>query len=94
MYYTLLLFPCYTDRHTIFVSPNKDKLSIEEQLEGKIVNQTQFERAMGELGITIINVRSPQAKGRIERLWETFQDRLKVEHANLFITELNVSTLS
>ncbi|SHF39063.1 Transposase [Caldanaerobius fijiensis DSM 17918] len=46
----------YTDRHTIFVSPNKDKLSIEEQLEGKTVNQTQFERAMSELGITIINI--------------------------------------
>lgn len=69
----------YSDRHTIFVSPNKDKLSIEEQLEGKMVNQTQFQRAMEELGITIINARSPQAKGRIERLWETFQDRLIVE---------------
>jgi hypothetical protein len=37
----------YSDHYTIFVSPNSGKLSIEEQLEGKTVNLTQFERAMG-----------------------------------------------
>ncbi|MDP2659907.1 MAG: ISNCY family transposase, partial [Dehalococcoidia bacterium] len=38
--------------------------------------QTQFERAMRELGVKGILANSPQAKGRIERLWKTFQDRL------------------
>jgi len=68
----------YHDRHSIFeVSP--DKLpSIEEQLEAK-TPVTQFGRLMEELGITSISAQSPQAKGRIERLWATFQDRLVSE---------------
>jgi len=69
----------YSDCHTIFVSPNKGKLSVEDQLAGKTVNLTQFGRAMDELGINIINAGSPQAKGRIERLWGTLQSRLPVE---------------
>lgn len=69
----------YTDRHTIFRSPNASKVSIEEQLDGKIINDTQFGRAMKELGIAIITARSPQAKGRVERLWNTLQSRLPVE---------------
>lgn len=69
----------YSDRHTIFVSPNKDKLTIEEELEGKTVNLTQFGTALNELGISHIQARSPQAKGRIERLWGTLQSRLIVE---------------
>lgn len=69
----------YTDYHTIFFSPNKDKLSIEQELAGKIVPITQFGRALSELGITHIGARSPQAKGRIERLWQTLQSRLVIE---------------
>jgi transposase len=69
----------YSDQHAIFVSPLKGKLSIEEQLQGKVVNDTQFGRAMRELGINMIYANSPQAKGRIERLWETLQSRLPVE---------------
>lgn len=41
--------------------------------------QNQFARACGELGITVINALSPQAKGRVERMWRTFQDRLVAE---------------
>jgi hypothetical protein len=75
----------YHDRHSIFeVSP--DKLpSIGEQLEGK-TPVTQFGRLMAELGITAIPALSPQAKGRIERLWRTFQDRLVSE---LRLAEIN-----
>jgi len=69
----------YSDRHTIFFSPKKDKLSLEEQLAGKRVNLTQFGRAMEQLGIHMIGARSPQGKGRIERLWQTLQSRLTVE---------------
>ena len=65
----------YHDRHSIF-EVSADKLpSLEEQLEGKRP-VTQFGRLMEELGITSISALSPQAKGRIERLWGTFQDRL------------------
>ncbi|MDK2986861.1 MAG: hypothetical protein PWQ96_2506 [Clostridia bacterium] len=49
------------------------------RLEGKTVNPTQFGKAMQELGINIIKARSPQAKGRIEKLWQTLQSRLKAE---------------
>lgn len=69
----------YTDRHAIFLSTLAGKLSIEDQLSGKIVNDTQFGRSMGELGITLIPARSPQAKGRVERLWQTLQSRLPIE---------------
>ncbi|MGO1651880.1 ISNCY family transposase [Senegalia sp. (in: firmicutes)] len=90
----------YCDRHTIFISPKDDKLSLEDQLEGKTVNLTQFGRAMDELGINIIKAYSPQAKGRIERLWGTLQSRLPVEfkihgittieQANTFLAEFIV----
>jgi transposase len=76
----------YSDRHSIFLSHQKDKLTVEEQLQGKVCNDTQFGRAMNELGINIIPARSPQAKGRIERLWETLQSRLPVEFK---IAEIN-----
>lgn len=69
----------YADRHSIFRSPKEDRIPIEEQLKGKMANKTQFGRAMEELNVTIIPARSPQAKGRIERLWQTLQSRLKVE---------------
>lgn len=43
---------------------------------GKRANFSQVKRALGELGIHIIFAQSPEAKGRIERLWGTLQDRL------------------
>lgn len=71
----------YADRHAIFLSQNAGKLSVEDQLAGKVVNDTQFGRAMSELGVTLIPARSAQAKGRVERLWETLQSRLPIEFA-------------
>ena len=53
-------------------------LTLEEQLVDRRT-PTQFGRALAELGISSIAARSPQAKGRIERAWGTFQDRLVVE---------------
>jgi transposase len=65
----------YHDRHSIF-DISEDKLpSIEEQLTGK-KPLTQLGRLLEELGIESISANSPQAKGRVERLWRTFQDRL------------------
>lgn len=68
----------YRDRHAIFAVSNKREPSLAEQLAGGR-EPTQFGRALQELGIESITARSPQAKGRIERLWGTFQDRLVSE---------------
>jgi transposase len=65
----------YADRHSIFHTTREP--TIIEQLKD-VVPLTQFGRAMEELGISVIKAWSPQAKGRIERLWGTFQDRLVV----------------
>jgi transposase len=66
----------YSDRHSIFHALREP--TIVEQLKNT-VPLTQFGRAMDELGIQIIKAYSAPAKGRIERLWRTFQDRLAVE---------------
>jgi transposase len=67
----------YGDRHGVFVR-HDEHWSVEEQLSGKR-QPTQFGRALAQLGVTYIAANSPQAKGRIERLWGTFQDRLSSE---------------
>jgi hypothetical protein len=69
----------YVDRHTIFRAPSAEKFTIEDELSGKKIKDTQFGRAMRSLGINLIYAQTPQAKGRIERLWETLQSRLPVE---------------
>ena len=71
----------YSDRSRIFfVHPKQeDGLSIQEQLEGQEVRLTQFGRIMQRLGVEMIKAYSPEAKGRIERLWGTLQSRLTVE---------------
>lgn len=74
----------YPDRYSVFfVNPKKkDELSIEEELAGIAANaETQFGRIVRTLGIDMFPAHSPQAKGRIERLWETLQSRLPVELA-------------
>jgi len=68
----------YHDRHTIFEPPFKTPLTLEEQLLDARV-PTQLGRAFAELGIGSISARSPEARGRIERLWGTPQDRLVAE---------------
>ncbi len=67
----------YSDRHTIFRSPLK--LSEEEKSDGKEEPLSNFGMGLRELGIHQIFALTPQAKGRIERLWGTFQDRLTAE---------------
>jgi len=66
----------YLDKHTAYKSPAKP--TIEDRLAGR-EPQSQFERAMRELGVQVIHAHSPQAKGRVERLFRTFQDRLVKE---------------
>ena len=63
----------YLDRHTTYKSTGKP--TIEDELANKLP-KSQFERALEELGVRVIHAYSPQAKGRIERLFKTLQDRL------------------
>jgi hypothetical protein len=68
----------YHDGHAVFERREYETESLEEQLQGKR-HDTQFGRLVAELGIVSIRSRSPQARGRIERMWGTFQDRLVSE---------------
>lgn len=68
----------YSDRHTIFRSPN-EKLSLEQELAGERKPLSNFGKAMADLHIEHIKAVTPQAKGRVERLWVTLQDRLVIE---------------
>jgi hypothetical protein len=63
----------YAAKHTTYRSPAEP--TIEEHLMG-VEPTSQFGRALGELAVELIPAHSPQAKGRIERLFKTFQDRL------------------
>ena len=63
----------YADKHTTYQSPAQP--TVEEQLAG-VEPTSQFGRALGELGVELIPAHSPQAKGRVERLFGTFQDRV------------------
>ncbi|MBI4634408.1 MAG: hypothetical protein HY742_11010 [Deltaproteobacteria bacterium] len=84
----------YLDRHTTDTSPRK--LTAWEEVEGR-ESLSQFERALKELGVEVIHALSPQAKGRIERLFGVLQDRLvkemrlrgikTKEEANAFLNE-------
>lgn len=88
----------YPDKYSVFFPPKKvnDHITIEEQLHGREKGITQFGRIVEELGIEMFPASSPQAKGRIERLWETLQSRLTTEfrinniktidEANTFLT--------
>ncbi|MFH1238919.1 MAG: ISNCY family transposase [bacterium] len=63
----------YLDKHSTYKSTKK--ATIEEQLNDQ-EPLSQFGRALKELGVKVIHANSPQAKGRVERLFKTFQDRL------------------
>ena len=66
----------YTDCHSVFWTDREP--TVDEQLSNK-KPLTEVGRGLEELGVTLILAHSPQAKGRIERLWNTFQDRLVSE---------------
>jgi hypothetical protein len=84
----------YLDKHTTYKSPAK--LSVKDAIDGT-EPMSEFQRAMKELGVKVIHAHSPQAKGRIERLFRTFQDRVikemrlkgisTIEEANKFLTK-------
>jgi len=84
----------YLDGHSTYKSTAKP--TIQEQLEG-VEPLSEFERALKELEVEVSHAHSPQAKGRIERLFRTFQDRLikemclrgirTIEEGNRFLSE-------
>lgn len=61
----------YLDKHITYQATTP--IGIEEELEGKRKLLSQFRRACEELGIQVIHAHSPQAKGRVERQFRTFQ---------------------
>ena len=61
----------YSDRHSIFSINAKEQHTLQQP--------SQFARALQQLGIQLITANSPQAKGRIERLFQTVQNRLPKE---------------
>jgi hypothetical protein len=72
-----------------FVNTKKpEHWSIEEQVAGNTLDKTQFGHIADTLGCALIPAGSPQAKGRIERLWETLQSRLPVWFALKGITTM------
>ena len=66
----------YTDCHSVFWTDREPTL--QEQLSNRKPT-TEVGRGLEELGVTLILAHCPQGKGRIERLWNTFQDRLVSE---------------
>ena len=68
----------YSDRHGIFIVEKNRPPTLAEQLTGKR-SLTQVGRALDEAGIAWIGAHSAEAKGRVERLWGTLQDRLVTE---------------
>jgi len=65
----------YSDRHSVFwIRPKDGETLLDAQ--GRERQPTQVGRAFAELGVEMIFASSPQAKGRVERLWGTLQDRL------------------
>ena len=87
----------YMDRSAIFCATpkNKSKLTLDEQLAGLKEHRTQFQRIMDDLHCRQILAWSPQAKGRVERMWRTLQGRLpylfkknrikNMKEANIFL---------
>ena len=79
----------YADKHSIFYISDKDKLE-----EGEL---TQFGRVAKTLEIELIAAHSPEAKGRVERAFQTFQDRVikemrlagvsSIEQGNAFLAD-------
>lgn len=84
----------YLDKHTTYKSTAKQ--TIQDELD-QVEPLSQFERALKELGVEVLHAHSSQAKGRIERFFRTFQDRVvkemrlrgirTLEEANQFLEE-------
>lgn len=66
----------YSDRHSVYKVNEKQRLTVEEELEGKTSRITGFGSVCNKLGIKQIFAYSPQAKGRVEKKHQLYKDRL------------------
>ena len=80
----------YVDHDSIYVVNESDAQADRRQAAGKQA-QTQFGRAMEELSVEIIAAHSPQAKGRVERVNRTLQDRLVKELAMAGVKDIKAA---
>ena len=80
----------YPDRYSVFFvnAKKENECSVQEQLQGITRNLTQFGRIVEQLGIDMFPASCAQAKGRIERLWQTLQSRLPIEFALAGVTDM------
>ena len=94
----LRMFKDYFKEHGLPASLYSDKHGIfRVNAKGCQDNETQFKRIVDALGIKLIHAHSPQAKGRVERVFQTLQDRLvkelrlagidTIEDANKFLID-------
>src|SRR5258708_20679972 len=67
----------YLDKHTTYKSTQQEQLRL--SILGQGDGLSEFWRALKALDVQVIHANSPQAKGRIERLFRTLQDRLVKE---------------
>jgi hypothetical protein len=83
----------YPDKAGVFFVNQKDRnnLTVQEQLEGVTAKKTRMGEIMEELGVYMHPAHTPQAKGRIERLWGTLQSRLVVEFKRRKITTIDAA---
>lgn len=98
-----ILETIYSDRFSVFFSPSSAKLSIEDELQGLKHPKTQFFSIIESLNINLIATGFSQAKGRIERLWSTLQDRLvtkfrlnnisSIKQVNIFLKKYMLKNL-
>jgi transposase len=78
----------YTDKASHFTTTRTGRSPHRRQ---QAAGPTQIERALGQLAIELIPAHSPQARGRMERLWETWQGRLPQELRLAGITTLEAA---
>ena len=88
----------YLDKHSTYKNNAKTSYKYRLIFEDDPMFLTQFQRATNDLNIELIHAHSPQAKGRVERLFGTLQDRLvkelrlanisNIEEANEFVEEI------
>jgi transposase len=89
----------YADGLNVFFS-KENQPELLEMLDGIYEPKTQFAKIADSLGVDLIRAGSPQAKGKIERLWQTLQSRLTIEFkihgidnmekANKFLTKFMI----
>ncbi|MEM4959422.1 MAG: hypothetical protein QXX12_06065 [Nanopusillaceae archaeon] len=75
----------YVDKHSVFITTRHEGVYVRQRAR----DLKQFQRICIELGISMIYSESPEGRGRIERSFRTFQDRLREVFKRGFYSELS-----